>query len=320
MEKVTVGAVFSTRRRRIAFLGSVLLLSAGALFAAAWLASPDATRLRNHVALRLGPRNDPISLDSTAPIMREAVIATEDERFYRHDGIDLIGIVRALPYDVVHFSLAQGASTITEQVAKVLYLDGSDRDPWRKLEDAALALKLEGRYTKEQILVAYLNSAYFGDGAYGVQSASERYFGVAPRALDTAQATLLAGLIRAPAVYDPKIHPRAARRRQIEVLRSLVRDGYLTQAEATTTIARPLRLRTGRTIAPVRGVDFAPGPAFVWWKLALGVAIAVAGAAAFVGSRTARFHQARGLLAVRVPALVLIVMGVATIVRSFRTA
>jgi hypothetical protein len=95
-----------------------------------------------------------VALDRIAPILRQAVVATEDERFYRHHGVDLIGVLRALPYDLAHFSLAQGASTITEQVAKILYLRGNDHTLWRKLEDAAVALKLEGRYGKEQLLAA----------------------------------------------------------------------------------------------------------------------------------------------------------------------
>jgi penicillin-binding protein 1A len=252
--------------------------------------------------------------------MREAVVATEDERFYRHDGIDLIGVVRALPYDLAHLSLAQGASTITEQVAKVLYLGGSDRNPWRKLEDAAVAVKLESAYSKEQILAAYLSSVYFGDGAYGVANATEDYFGVTPRHLDVAQATLLAGLIRAPEVYDPRLHPSAARARQLEVLRSLIRDGFLTHGEATATLARALPLRAAVALPPVVGAELAPGPAFVWWKMALGIAIAVAGLGVFLASRSSRLRGHGGLVLLRLPALVLVIMGFATVVRSFRSA
>src|SRR5262245_16516089 len=208
---------------------------------AVWLSSPAATNLQARVASRLaasGGRAVPAS--AVAATMRDAVVATEDERFYRHRGIDVIGVLRALPYDLAHFSLAQGASTITEQVAKVLYLGGNDHSPWRKLEDAAVAVKLESRYDKEQILAAYLNSVYFGERAYGVWSASRQYFGRSPSRLDTAQASLLAGLIQTPSAYDPRRHPGLARDRQEDVLRSLVRNGFLTESEAAAALDRPL--------------------------------------------------------------------------------
>ena len=207
--------------------------------------APRPTGLDSRVHARLAGAAHETPLEAISPTLREAVVATEDERYYRHHGVDILGVARALPYDVVHLSLAQGASTITEQVAKLLYLGGSDRTPWRKLEDAALAVKLEGRYTKEQILDAYLNSAYFGEGAYGATAASERYFGIPPRALDAAQASMLAGLIQAPSAYDPMRHPELARSRQVDVLRSLVRTGFLTDQEAVAALARPLRLRSG---------------------------------------------------------------------------
>jgi penicillin-binding protein 1A len=252
--------------------------------------------------------------------MREAVVATEDERFYRHHGIDIIGVIRALPYDVVHLSFAQGASTITEQLAKVLYLAGNDHTPWRKLEDATVALKLEGRYSKEQILAAYLNSAYFGEGAYGVWAASNRYFGVSPRKLGRARATLLAGLIQAPSAYDPLDHPAAARARQVDVLRSLERNGFITEGEAASTLARPLPLLGGRELPPAYGVDLSLGPAFIWWQLAFGATVAAIGATGLATSRLRRFHGMRGLIAGRLALLALIAAGAATVVRSFRLA
>ncbi len=100
-------------------------------------------------------------------------MATEDERFYRHHGIDVVGVLRAIPYDVSHGSLRQGASTIPEQLAKLLYLGGNAHSPWRKLKAALLALRLEAHYSRETILSAYLNSIYLGAGAYGVEAASE---------------------------------------------------------------------------------------------------------------------------------------------------
>jgi len=281
--------------------------------------SPAPSGLGARVHSRLAPSGRAVSLDEVSPLLREAVVATEDERYYRHSGVDLIGVARALPYDLVHLSFAQGASTITEQVAKLLYLGGDDHSPWHKLEDAAVALKLESRYTKEQILAAYLNSAYFGEGATGVRGASERYFGVAPDGLTTAQATLLAGLVQAPSAYDPFAHPALARARQIAVLRSLVRTGGLTETEASRVLARPLGLRDGRVLAPVGGVDLSPGPAFVWWQLALGVTFALAGAAALVLLRRLRIAGAAGLWGARAASAGALAVGAAIVVRSFRS-
>jgi membrane peptidoglycan carboxypeptidase len=229
-------------------------------------------------------------------------------------------VIRALPYDITHLSFAQGASTITEQVAKVLYLGGNDHSPWRKLEDAAVAWKLENRYTKTQILTAYLNSAYFGENAYGIEAASERYFGIPPRGLDPAQASVLAGLIQAPSLYDPFRDPGLARVRQAEVLRSLVRNGFLEVGQAMRTLARPLRLRSGVILPSVRGVDLAPGPAFVWWQLVLGIAIVVIAAPGLVATRLRRGRLPRGVLVLRLVLLAGVVIGAAAIVRSFRTA
>ena len=307
-------------RRRIWLVAGGAAAAASTLAAAAWLSAPTPSSLGSRVSADLGPGGKSVPLDRVAPILREAVVATEDERFYQHHGVDLIGVLRALPYDLAHMSFAQGASTITEQLGKLLYLHGNDHTPWRKLEDAALAVKLENRYGKEQILAAYLNTAYFGEGATGVWAASERYFGLPPGRLDTAQASLLAGLIQAPSAYDPLRHPTLARDRQIDVLRSLVRDGFLTQREAEATLARPLELRSGHSLAPVRGVSFSPGPAFVWWELAAGTAVVLLGAVVVFGLRLPRFRPIRGVVAIRLASLALVVFGATAIARAFRSA
>ena len=200
---------------------------------------------------------------------------------------------------------------------KGLYLGGSDHTPWRKLEDAALALKLESRYTKQQILAAYLNTVYFGEGATGVWQASERYFGVPPGQLSTAQATLFAGLPQAPSAYDPLAHPRVSRARQVAVLRSLVRTGALTSGEAGAALARPLRLRSGAVLPPVTGVALAPGPAFVWWELGLGLGAAALGLAALLAIRV---RTLPGTAVVRVALLAVVLLGAAAAVQSFRVA
>jgi membrane peptidoglycan carboxypeptidase len=296
-------------------------VAVAALLAAAWVESPTGAGLQAHVRVALGRAGGrAVSASMVAPILRDAIVATEDERFYQHHGIDIVGVLRALPYDLAHFSFAQGASTITEQVAKGLFLGGNDRNPWRKLEDAAVALKLENRYSKEQILTAYLNTAYFGAGATGIRAASERYFGVSPRQLTTAQASLLAGLPQAPSSYDPFLHPEAGRDRQIDVLRALVRNGYLTQEEATAALARPLHLESGASLQALRGIDLTPGPAFVWWQLSLGAALALAGAVALVASRLPRLRTTHGLLVLRIASLIVVVVGIGTAVRAFRVA
>jgi penicillin-binding protein 1A len=307
-------------RRRWLWLALAALVSAGAAVAVgAWFASPTPTELDAHVHSRLrGKNGTAVPLDAIAPILREAVVATEDERFYRHHGIDLLGVLRALPYDVVHLSFAQGASTITEQVAKLLYLHADDHSPWRKLEDGAIALKLEDHYGKERILAAYLNSAYFGEGAYGARAASERYFGVPPRRLGPAQASLLAGLLQAPSAYDPRLHPQLARARQVDVLRSLVRDGFLTEREAAAAVAEPLGLVAGPPLPALHGVELSPGPAFVWWELALGAFMAAVGVVVLVASRLPRFRVVYGVVAIRALSLALALLGAGAIVRSFR--
>src|SRR5581483_4359359 len=111
----------------------------------------------------------------------------------------------------------------------------------------------------------YLNSAYFGHGAYGIWAASERYFGVVPGRLTLPQASLLAGLVQAPSAYDPVVHPDLARQRQVAVLRALVRGGFVTGAEAASAVAEPLPLRSASPLPPLHGLDLAPGPAFLWW-------------------------------------------------------
>jgi membrane peptidoglycan carboxypeptidase len=293
-------------RRRVALLGAAAAVAA--MCPAVWLVSPSGSGLAGRVRAR-GPD---VPASRVSPLLREAIVATEDERFYRHHGVDLIGVLRALPYDLTHLSLAQGASTITEQVAKNLYLHGDDRTPWRKLEDAAVALKLEHRYSKRRILAAYLDTAYFGDGAVGVAAASERYFGLSASRLDLAHASLLAGLVQAPSAYDPLLHPAAARARQVEVLRSLVRDDFVTRREAAAALATILPLKGAAALPTVTGASLSPGPAFVWWEFAFGALLAAAGGACLILTSRRR--------AARVAAMVLFVAGATALGRSFRVA
>ncbi|MBX5477067.1 MAG: PBP1A family penicillin-binding protein, partial [Clostridia bacterium] len=182
-----------------------------------------------------------IKLDQVPEILRQAVVDTEDVRFYRHGAFDGRGLIRALVSDLLHGRIVEGGSTLTQQLAKNLYLSNR-RSVWRKLEEAVLAVKLERRYSKDQILEMYLNTVYFGHGAYGVEAASLTYFGKSVEKLTPAQATLLAGLPQAPSAYDPLAHPDAARARQKQVLDRMVEAGHLSAAEARAIENQPWKL------------------------------------------------------------------------------
>ena len=271
-----------SRRRLSCVAVAAALLGLVAVVASAWVVAPRPRDLSVRVEAR--PRlsgERPWPLSAITPNLRDAVIATEDERFYRHHGIDTIGLLRAIPYDIRHLSLRQGASTIPEQLGKLLYLDGYDHSPWLKLQAVVIALRLEARYTREQILWAYLNSVYLGAGAYGVQAASETYFGRPASRLDLAQASLLAGLIQAPTAYNPLVAPRAARSRQVYVLQAMVRNGYVTATEASSALAAPLALRGKTPLPPITGANFAARPNLQVGQLVAGLVLIVGGVLLF---------------------------------------
>src|SRR6266851_129293 len=163
--------------------------------------------------------------------LRDAVLATEDRRFYQHWGIDPIGIARAVWQNYRRGRVVEGGSTITQQLTKVLFLT-PDKSIERKMKEAVLALELERRYTKDRILEMYLNQIYFGHGAYGVEAAARTYFGKSVSELNVREAALIAGLPRAPTSYSPFDHADAAKRRREVVLRRMVEFGAVKEAEA----------------------------------------------------------------------------------------
>jgi len=163
--------------------------------------------------------------------LRDAVIATEDRRFYSHFGVDPIGVARAVYQNYRRGRFVEGGSTITQQLTKVLFLT-PDKSLERKMKEAALALELERRYSKDRILEMYLNQVYFGNGAYGVEAASRTYFGKSVTELSVKEAALVAGLPRAPTTYSPFEHSEAAKRRREVVLRRMVEYGALKDADA----------------------------------------------------------------------------------------
>lgn len=261
----------------LALLAVVLALAvaAGAGFLGwAYVSSPNGSRLAAHVeALERAHGAEAVPLPAISPLLRDAAIATEDERFRHEGGVDVLGLLRAIPFDVSHLSLAQGASTITEQLAKNAYLGGTDRSATGKAREIALGWKLGRRYGRSTILDDYLNTAYLGDGAWGAERASRDYFGRSADRLTLGQAALLAGLVQAPSDDDPRTHPQVARTRQLAVLASMVRTGYVTPARASAVAAAPLRIAGGPTLAGRAGVEFPRGTRFDTTTLAAGAAI-----------------------------------------------
>jgi penicillin-binding protein 1A len=180
-----------------------------------------------------------ITSNQIAPLMKLAMVSVEDRRFYEHRAVDLRGIFRAIYADVVQKRVVQGGSTITQQFIKNTYLR-DQRSIGRKLKEAALAWQLEQRWSKDKILTAYLNTIYFGNGAYGIQRAAQTYFGHGASKLTLAESALLAGIPSDPTLYDPVTNPRPARARRGIVLRDLLEQGYITKRQYVVATRAPL--------------------------------------------------------------------------------
>ena len=174
-----------------------------------------------------------VTIDQIAPILQEATVAAEDRNFYNEGALNPARVLKALVDDIILRRPAEGASTITQQLAKQAFF-GADasKDPLRKVREALLANQLDSRYTKQQILDQYLNITYYGENAYGIENASMRYFGKHAKDLTLMEASLLAGLPEAPSYNDPYNNPDAAYARMHYVLGSLVAVGNITQAQA----------------------------------------------------------------------------------------
>lgn len=191
----------------------------------------------------------PVPLAHISPVMRKAIVAVEDRRFYENNGIDYIGIIRALKSDVTSGGFTQGASTIEQQLVRNLYLSPQQTIS-RKLTEACLAVQLDKQWSKDKILETYLNDIYFGQEAYGIEAAAHAYFGVHAKDLSLEQAALLAGLPQAPSAYDPLSRPDAAKARRAEVLRAMRDTGDISEARYRRAIHTPLGLNPQR----VRGL------------------------------------------------------------------
>ena len=180
-----------------------------------------------------------VQSDQISPWMKQAIVATEDKRFYEHRGIDIRGMARALWADVRHNAAVQGGSTITQQFVKN-QLTGSQKSITRKLKEAALAWQLEQKWSKDKILTAYLNTIYFGNGAYGVERAARTYFGHDALKLTAPEAALLAGIPEDPSLYDPVAHPKAAKARRAVVLRLMLNQGVIPLADYRRYVRAPM--------------------------------------------------------------------------------
>ena len=182
-----------------------------------------------------------VSINNMSPYIQQAIIANEDSRFYNHFGIDIMGIIRAIVVDLRAGSLVEGGSTLTQQLAKNMFLT-QDRTFTRKIKELVLAIIIERKFSKQEILQAYLNQVYFGEGAYGVETAAQVYFGKHASELTLAESALLAGLPRGPNLYSPYIDSKAALERRFTVLAGMVKQGYITQEQADQTQKIPITL------------------------------------------------------------------------------
>lgn len=232
------------RGRRFGGLVVILLLGLPALLGIATAIglalTPPVDDLPQRVAAVLrAHRGTSVPLAEVPDRLSEALVSIEDERFYQHHGIDSQGLVRAAVADLYHRRALEGGSTLSQQLVKNLYLNHYD-DGWRKPEDLLLALKVEARFSKHQLLEYYLNSVYFGHGAYGIGQAAAVYFHMKPAQLDLARASMLAGLPQSPSYYDLYRNPCAARARHFAVLAQMTKVGYITKEEAAAAYAESI--------------------------------------------------------------------------------
>ncbi len=201
--------------------------------------------------------NDAIPLEEIPDVLIRATMATEDRRFFEHFGVDIIGTMRALVANVNAGETVQGGSTLTQQLAKNLFLS-SERSLQRKIKEAFLSFWLESRLTKREILKLYLDRAYMGGGAFGVEAAAQFYFGKSVREVNMAEAALMAGLFKAPTKFAPHVNLPASRARANDVLSNLIEAGYYTPGQVHNARLNPARIIENRnTSSPEWFLDYA---------------------------------------------------------------
>jgi membrane peptidoglycan carboxypeptidase len=226
------------RPTRLILPALALLVLVG--FGALWIFTPPATDLQQRVAKIAAAERVPVlAPEQVPPLLAQALVAIEDERFYEHHGLDSIGIARATLDDIRYACFCEGGSTLTEQVADMAYYAGSGRGR-RKLPSMTVGLKIELHERKQRILADYLTIVPMGAGLTGAQRASCTYFHHRLDQINLAEAAELAGMPQAPSAYDPRYHPQAARSRRSEVLRRMQEMDYISSSQRAGANAQPV--------------------------------------------------------------------------------
>ena len=198
-----------------------------------------------------------VSLDEIPPHLQQAILAAEDAQFYNHSGVNYIAIIRAAYRDAIRMRRSEGASTITQQLSRML-MHVSEKTFDRKIKELLIAWKIERQYSKQQILALYCNQVYLGHGAYGLAAAADTYFGKEPKALSLEECATIAALPRNPMVYSPRLHPEAALARRNYVLDRMVAEKMISPTVAAEAKSKPLVLKP-------RALEHDPAPYFVEW-------------------------------------------------------
>lgn len=175
-----------------------------------------------------------INIDDVPQDYINAVIAVEDHRYEEHGAIDIIGIGRAMFTNIKNKEMQEGGSTITQQVAKNLYFISEDNVVRRKMAELFMAIELENKYEKREILDLYINTIYFGDGYYGIRQACKGYLNKEPNEMNLSEATMMAGIPNAPSAYGPTVNKTLCKQRQNKVISSMVKYGYITKEQSET--------------------------------------------------------------------------------------
>jgi penicillin-binding protein 1A len=226
--------------KRLALTLAILVTLASPSAITLWVSTPSGDDVQQRV---LGATRAHgvvlLNEEEVPPLLAQAVVATEDERFYAHHGIDTIGLGRAVLYDATHYCLCQGGSTITEQLVKDIYLNGTN-EGYNKIVDVVMALKVEQVIGKNRIMADYLSEITTGLNRYGVSSAACAYFHRPLGNLTIGQYALLAGVTQAPSLYDPTVDPGLAALRRSSVIAAMVADRFITPEQAASANAEPV--------------------------------------------------------------------------------